>query len=74
MREIGYYWVKMRAAYPTNWEVAYYTLSGWNLTGLAHMYHDRDFEQIDENRITRDIIISGSTELLGNMLRTDPKA
>lgn len=54
MREPGYYWVRLKnAKYLTEFEVGYWGLSGWALTGLFHKYSDSDFQEIDERRITQ---------------------
>lgn len=54
MRHSGHYWIKRRAKYPVDWEVAFYNISGWDLTGLPHKYQDSDFDEIDERQIVRE--------------------
>jgi hypothetical protein len=57
-RDSGYYWVK----YKGEWHIAYYRHANkdnpdaWTLTAYVDdswWFYDSDFEEIDENKITR---------------------
>lgn len=69
-REEGYYWVLVMPIPQAGqwdqvgkWEIAFWQVIGnygtWLLTGDEECYQDDHFEEIDENRITRNELMTG---------------
>ena len=64
MREEGYYWVKQGG----NWGILIWDGTQWTNNDCYYDGKDVDFEEIDENRITRDIVVSGDFTLKGGSI------
>lgn len=63
----GYYWVKLDNGL---WCVAFYDAMNneWDIPGLIPTRNDDDFLEIDENRIERNITLSGNVTITGRDL------